>query len=510
MKPQNTESQIAVARVQQFIRSRFNPIRSATPELLAQYLDQFKVGFLRQPALLWDAIAERDDLLCSVIPKRLKSVARNPWEVCQVETDDTSAAEAHAEALNEFWNNVTVTDAVDENDQGEVSLLIRNMMSAQGMRYSIHEIVWQPGDVFTAQFRRAPVWFFENTTGKLRYIQTENAVYGVDMDPASWLVACGEGLMPACSVAWMYKSLSLKDWVIYNERHGMPGIHGKTSAGQGTTEWQALVDAVENFATDWSLVTNEGATIEKIDLATQGQLPYPPLVERMDRAMAAIWRGADLSTISSGQGSGTGASLQGDESSLIEEDDCRWISETLRRQVDRRVIEYRFGKGVKPLAYFNLKPKTRQDAQKDLAIDQGLYNMGVPMSVSALAERYGRPLPADDADLLPARPAAPVLPNARPLSGQRKPRTPGAALNPPPEALLAAVAADLAPIRARIASALELPDVEAASALLKIRDELPALLKQIAANPAAAGVIQKSLEDAMASTFPNPKPEAKP
>ncbi len=496
MKPQNTQSQIGVARVQQYIRSRFNPIRSATPELLAQYLDQFKVGFLRQPTLLWDAIIERDDLLASVVPKRCKSVSRNQWEVCTVETDDTNAAEAHAEALNEFWNNITVTDSVDENDQGEVSLLVRQMMSAQAFRYCVHEIVWQPGDVFTAQFRRAPVWFFENTTGRLRYIETENGVYGVDMDPAAWSVACGDGLMPACSVAWMYKSLSLKDWVIYNERHGMPGIHGKTSAAQGSPEWLALVTAVENFAADWSIVTNEGATIEKIDLATQGQLPYPPLVERMDRAMAAIWRGADLSTISSGQGDGAGASLQGDEAAIIEEDDCRWISETLRRNVDRLVIEYRFGRGVKPLAYFNLKPKTRQDVQKELAIDQGLHGMGLPTSISALAERYGRPLPSDEEDILPAKPAPmPILPNAR-----------RSVFNPPIAPVAKAMAEDLAPLRTRIEQALALPERDIIPALTKLRDELPALLKSIGADPATA----KALEAALAKSIQDKTPEAKP
>lgn len=496
MKPQNTESQIGVARVQQYIRSRFNPIRSATPEMLAQYLDQFKVGYLRQPTLLWDAIIERDDLLSSVVPKRCKSVSRNQWEVCTVDNDEAGAAEAHAEALTEFWNNITCTDAVDENDQGEVSLLVRQMMSAQAFRYCVHEIVWQPGSVFTAQFRRAPIWFFENTTGKLRYIQTENGLTGVDMDPAAWSVACGDGLMPACSVAWMYKSLSLKDWVIYNERHGMPGIHGKTSASEGTPEWQALVTAVENFASDWSIVTNEGATIEKIDLATQGQLPYPPLVERMDRAMAAIWRGADLSTISAGKGDGSGASLQGDEGAILEEDDCRWISETLRRNVDRLVIEYRFGRGVKPLAYFNLKPKARQDVQKELSIDTALHGMGMPVSISALAERYGRPLPAKEDDTLPAKPAPlPIIPNSR-----------RSVFNPPVATVAKAMADDLAPLRNRIEHALALPEREIIPALMKIRDELPDLLKSIGADPETA----KALESTLAKSIEAGIKEAKP
>lgn len=488
MKPVNTESQVGVQRAQQFIRSRFNPIRSVTPDILSQYLDQFKVGFLRQPTLLWDAIIERDDVLSSVVPKRCKAVARNSWEICQVETDDVVHAEQHAEALEEFWNNITVTDCLDENENGEVALLARQMMGAIGLRYSIHEIVWQPGDVFTAQFRRAPVWFFENTTGRLRYIQTENAIYGVDMDPAAWLVACGDGLMPACSVAWMYKSLSLKDWVIYNERHGMPGIHGKTSAAKGSDEWEALVTAVQNFAADWSLVTNEGATIEKIDLATQGQLPYQPLVERMDRAMAAIWRGADLSTISSGKADGTGASVQGDETALIEEDDCRWLSETLRRQVDRRVIEYRFGQGVKPLAYINITPTTRHDVKLDLDVDRTLHEMGLPISISSLAERYGRPLPEEDDDLLPSRQATPVLPNSR---------RPASVFVPPSAPVARAIAKDLAPLRTRIEAALALPDAQALGELAKIRDELPAILKTIAADPATAAALETVLTAAL-------------
>jgi hypothetical protein len=489
VKLDNTKPIVQVARVQQFIRSRFNPIRSADPAFLSQCLDQFKVGFLRQATLLWDAIIERDDLLSSVVPKRAKAAARNKWEISTVQTDDP-AAEAHKDALEEFWNNITVTDALDENEQGEVSLLIRHMMSAVGFRYCVHEIIWKPGETFTAQFRKVPLWFFENTTGRLRYITTENMIYGEPMDPAAWSVAVSDGLMPACSVAWMYKSLSLKDWVIYNERHGMPGIHGKTTAHPGTDEWLKLVEAVENFATDWSLVTNDGATIEKIDLATQGQLPYPPLVERMDRAMAAIWRGADLSTMSAGSGSGEGASLQGNEAALIEEDDCMWLSETLRRNVDRRVIEYRFGKGVKPLAYISIKPISKQNIEADLKVDEALNRMGAPLSVAAVLERYGRTMPEADDQILP-RPA----PAVAPATGIRLSNS----LQPSAHDLAKAVGADLAPLRAKIEAALALPDDQIVPALAKLRSDLPGILKAISADPKTAAVFEKAMTEAIAA-----------
>ena len=42
----------------------------------------------------------------------------------------------------------------------------------------------------------------------------------------------------------------------------------------------------------------------------------PALVERMDRAIAALYRGADLSSISKGEG--MGVSLHGEESDMLQ------------------------------------------------------------------------------------------------------------------------------------------------------------------------------------------------
>src|SRR5260221_4821662 len=47
-------------------RMRFNPLRTLYPENLSLALDQFEMGILRQAALLWEAIARRDDTLAFV------------------------------------------------------------------------------------------------------------------------------------------------------------------------------------------------------------------------------------------------------------------------------------------------------------------------------------------------------------------------------------------------------------------------------------------------------------
>lgn len=411
-RPRKTAGAVTVERVISYMRSMYNPIRNLTPATLANKIERFESGYLNELAQLMAKVQQRDDTLASVAPKREKAVSRHGWEIVQF--DDSPEAAAQKEVLEQFYGDITAISAVDGNCVGGVNLLIRQMMSAVGMRYACHEIVWQPKPTgLTAEFRHVPLWFFENATGTLRYLTSAGSSIGIDMPEGEWLVHRGDGLMVPCVVCWLYKNMPLKDWVAYCERHGMPGLHGVTSATEGSTEWNALVTALENFGVDFSMVTNEGARIDKIDTSASGELPYPKLVERMDRAMAALWRGADLSTMSAGAGEGTGASLQGDEADILEDDDADSISESLNRQVDPWVLRYAIGTD-QVLAGIKLNLGTRQDVTQDMAVDNFLISAGAPISLNDLLERYGRPQPAPE-EVLATRAipqfGAPSLPN---------------------------------------------------------------------------------------------------
>src|SRR5579863_6908893 len=88
--PREPVPSLTPERIQFSIRLRFNPIRNLKPELLAGYLDSFRLGFFRQAALAWDAMECRDTRLQTVAPKRKKSVSRHGWEILAV--DDSSEA----------------------------------------------------------------------------------------------------------------------------------------------------------------------------------------------------------------------------------------------------------------------------------------------------------------------------------------------------------------------------------------------------------------------------------
>ncbi len=400
-------STITTERVATSIRTRFDPLPTLNPRLLTQYLQQFEYGYLEPAARTWDAMERRDDRLASVAAKAKSALARHGFEVLVVSgIDDAQKAEAqrHRAALEYLYNHCTATNAAREDETGGFSLLVRQMADAVGKRYSVHEIVWEPraDGRLTATFRHAPLWFFENTTGRLRFKPQDGATQGVPLDPDAWLVTVGEGIMEACAVLWMFKHLPLRDWLAYAEKFGMPYLLGKTGAPFNSREWNAMAEALRGFGSDGAAVIGGTDEIVPVSAGNGGadSLPYAGLVERSDRAMSILWRGADLGTQSHvGTGGGQGASLQADETSALDEDRAAWLTESLL-PVSRTAIRYLFGAEVTPLAYVRVKTQVRRDVQLDLATDTFLLNHGAPMGLAATLERYGRPVPATGEALL--------------------------------------------------------------------------------------------------------------
>jgi len=488
---QKTEERIPITRVERSTKYRFNPLPNLTPETLTTYHDQFRRGYLRGAALLWDEIEDTDDVLKVVAPKTKKAVARHGWEIITVE--DSPKAQAHKKTLEYFYNSLSASSVLDLDERGGMPLLVRQMMDAYGKRYAVHEIIWRPTpDGLTAEFRQAPLWFFERTSGRLRYLKDDTALTGEDLEEGGWLVTVGDGIMRACAVAYLYKHLPLQDWLIFSERFGQPAIKGESDGKPGDDAWEAMEEAVTDLAGGDSVVISAGSDITPIDFSMSGTLPYAELVDRMDRALATLWRGSDLSTLS--RDSGTGASLQADESEILETDHASNITDTLNEQVDRWVIKYQHG-DAQPLAWLRIKTAVKEDLATDLKIDKGLDEMGYADELTALQKRYNRPT----LRLAPegVAPSTPSTSQPSTSAANESPSDDGAtpALLDEARRLFAeATAADLAPIRDRLAQILEdTPDEALANELEIFRSqELPELAREILAYPATAGILENT------------------
>ena len=245
-----------------------------------------------------------------------------------------------------------------------------------------------PNDGLTAEFRFVPLWYFEGTTGRLRFLASPGTLLGEAIKERDWLITLGDGLMIPCARAFLFKHAPLQAWLDYTSTYGLPGVRGITSALRGTPEFEQMEEALAKFMQELAVVTNSVESIDVLDLKGSGEAPFARLVDRMDRVMAALWRGADLSTISRDQG--YGASLQEQESRLLEEDDARGLSDHLHATIDRWVIDALFGERTEILARIKILVSPQECTPHDLQVDEFLIRNGARLSLAATLERYGR------------------------------------------------------------------------------------------------------------------------
>lgn len=482
----DTQPVVDAAAVKVARRQRFNPLRSLEPSTLARALDAFELGELREAALLWDSMRRRDDVLSAVCPKREMGPSRRKMEVLLVENAKGPAADKQKTDLEYFWNNASAVNAFDRNVKGQFSQVVRFIMRAVGDRYSAQHIVWKPSaNGITAEFEFIPLYFFENTTGELRYLgPTGVGITGTEIDPDNWLV-CGResGLMEPCSIAYTFKSLSYQDWTAFNEKFGIPYIVGKTNAAKDSAEWDAMVEAVGAFMNDGGAVISTGSEYQILDGSkASNSLPFSGLIERCDRAIASLWLGSDLATMSRGDNS-VGASLQGAETIKIEADDCQWVSEQLQR-VDKLVLEYLYGEGVEILAQTQIRGPIARDIDKDLKVDQFLIDAGVKLGTQDLAERYERNVAAEGEEAA--------------TSSTRKLTEPAVNEKSDEQSIREAIATDLKPVYDALTNVLQAKGDDMLTARLEeLETAWPHIIDEVLSGTAA----EQAMESILSSAF---------
>ena len=518
---QKRASALDDARVRMEHMAQYNALFHLDPDRLVDAITSFNAGDLGQLARIIRDFEERDDKMATCAMKMRASVGRCDYSILVKEGfENDERAKRHAEILKRFWSTVNVTSRFNMNERGGLRLLKKQMMEAQSYGYAVHEIVWRPlpnGEI-AAEFIKLPLWHFENRTGELRFLPTETAVEGVPMAEGEWLVTTGDGVGIPASICAMAKRMCFQDWLLFSERSGMPIIVGTTGATFRSEQWNNIKGAIRNIYRDTRVLLDSGSRIEAIDTGHAANIPFPALVEWSDRAIAALYRGADLSTIS--KGDGTGASLQGDEAGMIEQDAAANLGETLHEQVDRFVIRYVTGDD-EPLASISIEPVKKPDVDTDIKIDNHLAALGVKLSKADALQRYGRAEATSEEDALHPTPNGPQnglpggfggLPNERPpatplqtaLQGIAKredesgrtttPESDGA----PQRAVLAAFAKDTSAAADAVKALLAEKDPSKLQALSsKLMADLPSLIPE---DPALAAVIA----DAMAAEFGSP------
>lgn len=415
---------VSAERVRMDKQTRFNPLANWAPDVLTRQLTAWARGEIRELAWVMQWLEDHDDTISTVAPKAKAAVSRHGHDVLLEDEIDPALkglADDQQGVLKEFYNSVECGHAIDLDQLGGFRLLVNQVMDGYGKGYSAHHLIWNRTRAgLRLKAVQVPLWFWEATEGKLRFLTHHSAVRGVDREElggaSAWMISRGRGVMLACTIARMFKQIPLQDWLTYCDRHGMPAFLGKTSASKGSTAWGEIFDAVANLGSEFGAVVNTGDTIEVLDLTAKGDLPYEKLVDRMERAQVMLWRGGDLSTIS--RSDGVGANPQQEETDDLDADNALWVSETIDRALSRRVLDYHFGPGVPQLAKLKLRTKTRENIEQDLKVLQAFKEMGERVSRSWAVSKFGVVLADSDGEALgeAPKPAAPAPGEANALN----------------------------------------------------------------------------------------------
>ena len=482
-------SLVSAERVVQERRARINPIRGLNAKRMATAIDMFDSGYLREFAQICNKLAQRDDTIISVRGKRIRDVSEKGFEIVQLE--ESAAAEDHKAFLEDIYNNITATSVLNPDEQRGFSLLVSQMMDAIGMRWSVHELLWQPvGSDLRVTANWVPLWYFENIDGPLRYLPSLGASRGEELEETAWMITCGDGLMEATAIAYLFKMMPLKDWLAFSEKFGLPLVLGKSGATPGSDEWDAMVQAVRDIGSDWGGVVSQGSEIELVESKNAGNTPFQPLVDMMDRKISTIWRGGDLSTMSKGEA--VGAEMQDEEKDILLKADAGLIAETLNMAIGRPAIDYRFG--TQPLAYLKIKVPDRVNVDQEIKISNHLISHGAPVAISDEMERFGRTLPEDGEPLMRQLSPGPDAGNPDDEKEGKADLSNDGVGTPEynrrllrfRERVLASYAEDLRPLRDELTRIANIDDPTLRRiALRDLRQQLPAHLKRMAKNPQA-------------------------
>ncbi len=405
------------ARIEWAIRLKYSPMPDLDMELIQRYNNAFRIGELRDVGKIWEIMTEIDGELAVNADKRASDLASLEWDI---KSDGSLEGDAHKEALQYFYNHLTATEALEQDEVGGVDQLIYSVCwNAHLYRYDVHEMLMQISDAgakqVTAEFRHTPIWFMECRRGYLGYLQHIFDLYGQPCVEGEWFTAVGRGWMRPLSRAYALKWFPMRDWLLFCQRYGSGFLIGETDAEEGTPEWDDALRALETLANDATVLCNKSTTFKFLEQAQKTHTPFEPLVERVDRLYSKCLRGVDLATSSRGGGMGhsgggaggggamggkpIGANMQQEESGILLSHDVPWLDGYFRRRIDRPIIRYLFN--VEPRAKFKLL-HGEEEQEPDAQDTQTWISLGLPVAVAQARERTGWREPEDGEPILAA------------------------------------------------------------------------------------------------------------
>jgi phage gp29-like protein len=191
---------------------------------------------------------------------------------------------------------------------------------------------------------------FDKDTDEPRLISSWTQSEGVPLIPGKWWwtrrvgrLTAAAGLMRTAAIWSHFKSLAVRDWLVFSDRFGIPYVTGEYAPEATEADKDTLATAVSNLGSDgWAIysdackmVINEvksgGASVEGVHSA---------LTSLCDTQISKLIAGATLMTETTGQASYAIGKVHQGRSAGLKEGDAEWLAQSFESCIGRPFVHF--------------------------------------------------------------------------------------------------------------------------------------------------------------------------
>lgn len=374
-----------------------------TPERVAWNLRQADWGFPVYMVDMFESVTLNDGHLRGLFEQRMDEVAAVPWTLRA--GDERPASTEVADKLTAALQDV------------DIAGLIEFVMLGTFYGYSYIEVAWQQrsdGVTVPVEFVCVPHRRFQyDIDGRVFLSSEANPYPGVPLQRtagSSWVTATQKrwrkptqaGILRTAVYWAVFKRMSVRDWLIFAEKFGIPFILGKYAENSSEVTRKALKEAIASLGTEGRAIVADGQIIEILDKTLRsggGDHLHQGITSLCNSEISKVITAATLTSDTGGPGSFALGKVHEDQKHKLSLADARRVGAIFQRDIGREFLA-RNGLQDKAAAPWLHVHVQKLSLLTDSQVLTNLVEAGLPISISQLREKFEYRAPSSDDDTL--------------------------------------------------------------------------------------------------------------
>jgi len=347
-----------------------------------------------------------DANLYSLIQTRILGVLDQPREIA------AASDEPADQEIRDF-----VRDSLEELENFDQDL--EELCDAIPKGFAVSEIMWKRrGDgkiaIDRLLSRDQKSFAFDKATNEL-VVKTAGAPYsGEPVPPRKFLIFSfrpkhenpyGSAVLRYCYWPHFFKKHSVKWWSVLNEKFGQPTVIGKYQRGRTAEEQTELQNAIEAIKVETGIVIPDDVVIEIVEAKISGQMStHEKFLQFLDNWEAKAVLGATLTSDAGKFGTQALGEVHEGIRSIYAKSDAKALDGVINNQLIKWLVDWNFAVEKYPRQASDTSPP--EDQKQTAEIYDTLVDMGLPIGLKHVYEKFGVPEPEEGEELL-KKPKAP-------------------------------------------------------------------------------------------------------